>query len=329
MRLRFAAALVLLSMLRPARSEACATVDHDPNSLATAVRGEEAIIVFDAATNTEHFIRSAEFFTSGTDLGFIVPTPTPPTFGEVDQSVFAELASGYEALRPEKVELSLSMWSLLTLSRKGGPDVFELSSSCVAGMDVTVLRATDANALEAWLTTHGFSTRPALKAWLDTYVQRGFVFSAFRYAAEANRVTTKAVRISFSTPTPVYPYLEPADALPRANALRVWLVTPERRAWVDERPSPLPPRELASTSKLSVPASVAGLAPDSKRVTLFVDERTTRPPGDVRFETAADQLEVPPAPRPRTVEVPIEGLLLLGGIGAAAMALSRRRRRAP
>lgn len=329
MRLRLAAVLVLLSMLRPPRSEACATVDHDANALATAVRGEEAIIVFDAATNTEHFIRSAEFSTSGDDVGFIVPTPTPPTFAEVDQTVFAELAQGYEAARPEKVELSLSMWSLLTLSRSGGPGVFELSSSRVAGMDVTVLRATDTNALETWLTKHGFATRPALKAWLDTYVQRGFVFSAFRYAAEAHRVTTKAVRISFTTTTPVYPYLEPADALPRANELRVWLVAPERRAWVDERPSPQVPRELASTTTLTMPASLGSLAPASKRVTLFVDERHTRPAGDVRFEVAADQLEVLPAPRVRTVELPLEGLVLLGGIAAVVIAFARRRRRAP
>ncbi len=329
MNLRIAAVLVVLSMLGPRRSEACATVDHDPNSLATRVRAEEAIILFDPATNTEHFIRSAEFATTGADVGFIVPTPTPPTFGEVDQSVFSEFASSYEAARGDKVELSLSLWLMLSLSRKGGPGVYELSSTRVAGMDVTVLRATDANALEAWLTKHGFATRPALKAWLDTYVQRGFVFSAFRYAAEERRVTTKAVRISFSTPTPVYPYLEPADALPRGNALRVWLVAPERRAWVDERPAPLPPRELASTTKVTVPASIAALAPASKWVTVFVDERDTRPAGDVRFEPAADQLEVPPAPRIRTIEVPVEGVLLLTGLATVVLFVVRRRRGAP
>lgn len=326
MNLRIAAALVVLSMLSPRRSDACATVDHDPNTLATMVLGEEAIIVFDPATSTEHFIRSAEFHTTGADLGFIVPTPTPPTFGEVDQSVFTELANTYEAARSEKVELSLSMWLALTLSRKGGgPGVFELSSTRVAGMDVTVLRATDATELEAWLTKHGFVTRPALKAWLENYIQRGFVFSAFRYAADERIVTTKAVRISFTTPTPVYPYLEPADAMSRGKALRVWLVAPERRAWVDEKSAPLPPRELASTTKLTVPASLAALAPASKWVTLFVDERHRRPAGDVRFEAAADQVDLPPEPRIRTIEVPIEGLLL-AGLTTAVLFIVRRRR---
>lgn len=327
MKLPLATVLVLLSTLSPSRAEACATVDHDPNSLVTRVKGEEAIIVFDAATNTEHFIRSAEFVTAGADLGFIVPTPTPPTFGEVDQSVFGELERGYEAARNEQVELSLSLWSMLTLSRKGPGGVFELSSTRVAGMDVTVLRATDGAALAEWLSKHGFASRPALEAWLDTYVQRGFVFSAFRYVAQERRVTTKAVRISFSTPTPVYPYLEPADALPRVNALRVWLVTPERRAWVDGQAAPLPPRVLASTKTLTVPASLASLAPTSKWVTVFLDERDTRPAADVRFEPAADQLELPPPPKLRTIEVPIEGLLLVTACGAVAVVVVRRRRR--
>lgn len=326
MSVRVLMVLVLSSLLSARRSDACATVDHDPNQLATRVAGEEAIIVFDATTNTEHFIRSAEFHTAGADVGFIVPTPTPPTFGEVDPTVFAELARSYEAARVEKVELELS--SLLTLSRSGGPGVYELSSSRVAGMDVTVLGATDANALEGWLTKHGFTSRPALKAWLDACVQRGFVFSAFRYPAAEQRVTTRAVRISFTTPTPVYPYLEPADALPRANELRVWLVTPERRAWVDGTEAPLPPRELAATTKLTVPASIAALAPASKWVSLFIDARRTRPAADVRFEPAADQLEVPPAPKVRTIEVPLEGLLLVGVV-MVVLVLALRRRSAP
>ncbi|MER2563622.1 MAG: DUF2330 domain-containing protein [Myxococcaceae bacterium] len=324
MSVRVLVVLVLSSLLSARRSDACATVDHDPNQLATRVAGEEAIIVFDATTNTEHFIRSAEFRTAGADVGFIVPTPTPPTFGEVDQAVFAELAHSYEAARAEKVELELSSLLLLTLSRSGGPGVYELSSSRVAGMDVTVLGATDANALEGWLTKHGFASRPALKAWLDAYLQRGFVFSAFRYPAAEQRVTTRAVRISFTTPTPVYPYLEPADALPRANELRVWLVTPERRAWVDGIAAPLPPREFASTTKFSVPASIAALAPASKWVSLFIDARRTRPAADVRFEPAADQLEVPPAPKVRTIEIPLEGLLLAGVVVVLVLALRRR-----
>ena len=51
--------------------------------------------------------------------------------------------------------------------------VAELGTSRVAGMDATVLRATDSMALGEWLSSHGFSTRPALERWLAHYVERG------------------------------------------------------------------------------------------------------------------------------------------------------------
>lgn len=312
--MRTVGVLLLLASLTPSRTDACATVDH--GALSTGVTSEEAIIVFDPATKTQHFIRAASFSTRGSsDFGFIVPTPSLPTFGEVDQGVFAKLAEGYEAARPRQTKLELSSMMVLKLARSAAEGdlrgVTELGTSRVAGMDVTVLRATDSVALGEWLSSHGFSNRPALERWLSHYVERGFFFSAFRYASTGSSVTTSAPRITFTTPTPVYPYLEPDDALPRFGALRVWLIAPERRAWLDEQPATDAPTLLTSTSKLGVPPELASLLPVAKPwVSVFLDSRHVRPRADVRFETSADG-ELLPLPRVKVISVPIEGLFCL------------------
>ena len=330
--MRTVGVVLVLASLSPSRSDACATVDH--GALSTGVMNEEAIIVFDASTKTQHFIRSASFATGeSSDFGFIVPTPSMPTFGEVDQSVFARLAEGYDAARPQETKLELSTMLLKTLSRSVGVGdlrgVTELSTSRVAGMDVTVLRASESAGLSEWLSSHGFSTRPALERWLSHYVARGFFFSAFRYASTGSNVTTSAPRITFSTATPVYPYLEPDDSLPRFGALRVWLIAPERRAWLDEQPAQDAPELLASTPKLVVPAELAGLLPGAKPwVSVFLDNRQLRPRADVRFE-ASTEAELLPLPRVKLISLPIDGLLcLVLTLGLVAFGVRRARLKA-
>ncbi|MDP1915074.1 MAG: DUF2330 domain-containing protein [Myxococcales bacterium] len=327
--MRTVGVLLLLASLTPSPSDACATVDH--GALSTGVTSEEAIIVFDPATKTQHFIRAASFSTRGSsDFGFIVPTPSLPTFGEVDQGVFAQLAEGYEAARPRQTKLELSSMLVLSRSMKGGDGelrgVTELGTSRVAGMDVTVVRATDSVALGEWLSSHGFSNRPALERWLSHYVERGFFFSAFRYASTGSTLTTSAPRITFTTPTPIYPYLEPDDSLPRFGALRVWLIAPERRAWLDGQSTTDAPTLLTSTSRLAVPAELVSLLPGAKPwVSVFLDSRHVRPRGDVRFEASADGEQLP-LPRVKVISVPIEGLFcLLLTLGLVGFGIRRAR----
>lgn len=315
------------------RAEACATVDHDPAALATGVTAERAIIVYDPSTKTEHFIRSATFLTKGSsDFGFIVPTPAPPTFGEVDQSVFGALADSYDAARPVKKQLHLTSVLAFTLkadrSAREPSLVQELGTAHVAGMDVTVVKADDVAALEEWLSSHGFTKRPALTAWLEHYVQRGFVFSAFRYAATGVTVTSKAARISFTTEVPLYPYLEPADSLPRSSALDVWFIGPERREWQDEATASDPPSVWLASSKVAIPDELSRLSGTSKPwVTLFHDERSTRPRGDVRFPVSKTAVELAPSPKLEPIEVPLEGLFCLMTIALLGGAFLFRRRR--
>ena len=55
------------------------------------VNAEQAVILWDAATKTEHFIRAASFTSTSADFGFLVPTPTLPTLHEADARLFDSL----------------------------------------------------------------------------------------------------------------------------------------------------------------------------------------------------------------------------------------------
>jgi len=63
-----------------------------PNNKPVEIADESAIIVWDSASGTEHFIRRATFKSAAQDFGFLVPTPTKPELAEADDAAFKELA---------------------------------------------------------------------------------------------------------------------------------------------------------------------------------------------------------------------------------------------
>ena len=67
-------------------AQACATAP--PEGATVAVAGESAIIVWDEATKTEHFIRRATFETSAKDFGFLAHS-TKPELAEASDALFS------------------------------------------------------------------------------------------------------------------------------------------------------------------------------------------------------------------------------------------------
>src|SRR5688500_14730084 len=86
-----AVAVVALALVTSPRwGSACAVAPPDNHPVAIA--DESAIIVWDAATKTQHFIRRASFNTEAPDFGFLVPTPSRPALAEADDKAFEQLA---------------------------------------------------------------------------------------------------------------------------------------------------------------------------------------------------------------------------------------------
>ncbi len=312
---------------------ACATAP--PQGAEVRIADEEAIIIWDSATKTETFIRRAQFRSTAKSFGFLVPTPTTPELGEAPESIFHTLAN---AIRPEVViddsgfKVSVGSWlsSCLRSMEKSdtavglrAPAVRVIQSAHVAGMDATTVEADDPKALADWLGAHGFASTPELTAWLAKYVTDKWKITAFTIGTEQKdgttfEMATKAVKLTFKTEQPFYPYREPEqptetklDLPPRM--LRVFFIANERYTGrLGEGP-------WNASTLFSAPLELPSELWSSKgnnRTTVFIDDASPRIARDeVTFVPHTDQQVVKQTPtvvnRPRKIMIPLEGIGLL------------------
>lgn len=254
---KYFGALMLMALWPMHDARACATLS-DP-ALQIGIVDEEAIIVWDEARQTQHFIRRANFQARGAigrkarDFGFLVPTPSLPQLAEADDAAFSRVA-GWTL--PEKIERERRHYYFWLLSGQRISNTFNaasgalrigsepgsvqvLSQQRVGGYDATVLAAKDAGALNRWLQRNGYSSGPQFVQWLRPYIERGWKITAFKIAPGqaagdgTSRVSSGTVRMSFQTPRPFFPYQEPANQrnaktkhAPRS--LRVFLIGTQR-----------------------------------------------------------------------------------------------------
>lgn len=309
----------------PAEVCGCALAPRAGDSVHVAE--ESAIIVWDAATKTQHFVRRAQFDTKAQDFGFLVPSPTRPVLAEAEDAVFGYLEN---LTRPpaRRVVAALApageKMAAAAKSEAPRPAVIVLESVTVAGLDAVVLDANDAQALNSWLGKHGYAASAELAEWFRPYIAAKWIFTAFKIskgASRTERASTSAVRMSFKTDQPFFPYREPATRGTAPRALEVYFVSNER---VDGRigAAPRPPTSMIDRAKrmvglggaaggwpghtlwakpLTGPARKelleklklpANAAPASTWLTRFLDSSSPRPGTDeLYFGRAEDQSE--------------------------------------
>lgn len=294
---------------------------------------ETAIIVWDPATRTEHFIRRATFRGEGRDFGFLVPTPAKPELAEFDDSVFARLEEKTTRRTIHTTRKAIDWSPLFAFHDKGegaigaAPPVTVLSTQKIAGYEAAILDATDATELRMWLDGNGYATTPDLVEWLDAYVQKRWKITAFKVEKPAQ---TSAVRMTFTTDQPFFPYREPASQRENSDLgrrLRVFFLGPQRvegkiggiNAW---------PHDLTWSERLKFDVGIP--VPPNTRLTRFEDESTPRPgTDDLYFAPSADQSEMIPEPLViETVDktrVPID--LVIAPVVFLVLFLLRRLRR--
>jgi hypothetical protein len=236
--------LIMMFVALPAADPARGCAVAPPRNKYVDIAEETALIVWDSQSKTEHFIRRASFQTDVDNFGFLVPTPTQPELHEADDKAFDELAritapQIVTQPKPSSGGCAAGCSAAAPKAMTAGPpgDVTVVEQKRVAGHDTAVLKADDVDALSKWLTEHDYPFDPNLKDWADHYIKAKWYVTAFKIAKPeegASKVNTKAVRMSFHTEQPFFPYREPKD--PRhvnfdtglVRLLRVYVVSDNR-----------------------------------------------------------------------------------------------------
>jgi hypothetical protein len=287
------------------------------------------------------------------------PPPPPPTPAQPELAeVFTQLEDWTKPeIKTETVYVDRPIIALgcPAAMRQGNVQeagaVAVLDQVRVAGLDATVLKATDTKALQDWLAKHNYDARPPVMKWLDPYVKGGWIITAFQIAKteqEARQVGTQAVRMSFTTQRPFFPYSEPADQREaggqgRERLLRIFLLANQRMGGALDEQTATWPGTTAWAGRLD-DAKRQGLAqrlsqevslPEGGWLTVFDDHASPRPgTTDLFFSPAGDQSEVrrPPIIHYQYVErTPpgeiigaIVGLLVCAGVIAVPVLVLRR-----
>ncbi len=213
------------------------------------IANQQILVVWDPATRIEHFIREAKFAAGARQdgFGFLVPSPTVPEIAAADGAVFEQLN---DRIKPRVVEVTRwknhysLLGSLFTLESKAPASrafddapppmaaVEVMKTARVGSYDVAVLKAADPAALTEWLSDNGYDSRPEMTDWSRPYVEKGWMITAFKYATDATNIDVSAVRLTFETDVPLFPYRVPTDQIdpdsPRRNVLRAFVVGPGR-----------------------------------------------------------------------------------------------------
>ena len=212
-----AVAAILIAVPPPVRS-CCAA---PPSGKPVVNADQTVILLWDPATKTEHFIRRASFKSDADDFGFLIPSPAKPELAESGNDAFPTLQKLTE---PEIIKQKLPKGDVgcgCAAAKRAMPmaagvkeQVSVLEEKTVAGFHATVLEATSAAALTDWLRDHGYAYSPEIAAWAKPYVEAGWKVTALKVAKSKDdkadkSVTASALRLSFQTDRPLFPYREP------------------------------------------------------------------------------------------------------------------------
>jgi hypothetical protein len=209
---------ILLSLVAAYPTIACAPCPPPGKFVANA--DQNVVIVWDPAAKRQHFIRQATFASAADNFGFVIPSPSRPELAESGNAAFAYLQ---ELTAPEVVyrsnqgggcSLGCAAAPTHTRGAAGAPEVRVLEEKLVAGFNAAVLEADTSEVLASWLQEHGYAFSPAIAEWAAPYIEEKWKFTALKVAKQEGAeedatVAASALRLSFDTDRPLFPYREP------------------------------------------------------------------------------------------------------------------------
>lgn len=265
---------------------------------------QTVILLWDRERQTEHFIRKASFRSEGDSVGFIVPTPSRPQLEESGNAAFPYLA---QITAPQYESKGMPIGCAAEMPRESySRSVRVIEEKTVAGYDAVVLAADSGKALVAWLQDHGYAYTPEAAAWAEPYLEKGWYMTAMKIAKGGPdpAVAASALRITFKTDRPLFPYREPDSRKDAAKLhvsdrlLRIYFVAESRyegnfsesKSWDGKPRWSGPLRDDQRSGLLNHLGLPQTTGPAKAWLTEFEDHWDYgKAPGDVFFSPSSDQ----------------------------------------
>ncbi len=179
---------------------------------------QKALILYDAATQTEELIIQPSFVAYSPDFAWIVPVPSLPQLGAADGRLFFECSDLTRPLSRRKSRGDCSSYAPVYAPPPTDVGVSIYDTQRVGIFDTMTVGADDARVLTDSLDTWGFlhhANRAAVEAALQFYIEKSWFFVAMKTDSASfwERPThldpwrggIDPVRLTFTTPEIVYP----------------------------------------------------------------------------------------------------------------------------
>jgi hypothetical protein len=216
----FLATITLLAHFPSEPADACCPAPaHWDQPVVNA--DQSVIIIWDAASQTQHFIRQASFKSEADDFGFLIPSPSEPELSESGDAAFPHLVqlTAPEVRRASSHGIGCGCAASPSANLLDGgvcraPPVTVLQEKTVAGFKAAVLQTASSTALVGWLKDNGYAFSPEIEAWAKPYVEGGWKITALKIekgkdGKNSRDVAASSLRMSFKTDRPLFPYREP------------------------------------------------------------------------------------------------------------------------
>ncbi len=275
---------------------------------------QNVIIIWDAASKTQHFIRRASFKSEADDFGFLVPSPTQPELSESGNEAFpflGKLTAPTVITLPRTLGGGCGCAAAMHDAPAAGHGLWVkvLEEKVVAGFHAAVLETNSSADLVKWLKDNGYNFSPEVEAWAKPYVDAGWKITALKVAKDKDEkdkktVAASALRMTFKTDRPLFPYREPdykhtADRLDvKRRLLRIYFLAEARYQGDTSKAAPWTGKAVWSgkigaadrqkiLDQLQLPATTG---PAQWWLTEFEDNWSYQlAPADIIFSRAADQ----------------------------------------
>lgn len=183
---------------------------------------QKAVVFF--SKGTEQLIISPSYEGPSSSFAWVVPVPSRPKVEILQGAIFHELAKLVEPARPKgrgdsAVPLKSAPGAVTVLERK-----------TVGAYDVSVLQATDGQALMKWLKANKYHLPEKAAKPMQDYAKQKWTFVASRIKVPADAKglrngTLAPLRLTFGAKKPVYP-LKLSSVNPKRFTVQLYLVLP-------------------------------------------------------------------------------------------------------